>query len=195
MKTTLYTTAVLAISALASPHSDAAVIITITDSPTGMVVTGNGTLNTTDTTLQSSPNTVNNIRADAAVSIGPHSSTPAQLLNITSSYSGPSSVGPGNFSNSGNIGSGDLFGINFSAMPTRLYLLVPDNYQSGDPLVGNSFHLNKSIQDAGLTPGSYTWTWGSGPTADSFTVNIVPEPGTIALMTVGGILATRRRRG
>jgi hypothetical protein len=38
-----------------------------------------------------------------------------------------------------------------------------------------------------LTPGKYVYTWGSGPDADSLTVDIgsVPEPSTWAMMLLG----------
>jgi len=55
----------------------------------------------------------------------------------------------------------------------------------------------------GLTPGSYTWSWGSGLNADSFTLNIVatpagvPESGSTAFsMLLGlGALALLGRSG
>jgi PEP-CTERM motif len=39
----------------------------------------------------------------------------------------------------------------------------------------------------GVTPGVYTWTWGSGAEADSFTLiaGNVPEPSTWAMMLLG----------
>jgi hypothetical protein len=59
------------------------------------------------------------------------------------------------------------------------------------------------ISGLGLTPGTYTWTWGSGATADSLEVNIpsdpsaVPAPSSLtlagtALFTVLGYFGWRR---
>jgi hypothetical protein len=54
----------------------------------------------------------------------------------------------------------------------------------------------------GVTPGTYVWTWGSGATADSFTLQIgpaqtVPEPASLTLLAVGlaglGMVLHRRR--
>lgn len=59
---------------------------------------------------------------------------------------------------------------------------------------GQSFHQNQSIASVGLTPGQYVWTWGSGPTADTYTVNVLPAPGALALAAVAPMV-WRRRRG
>ena len=56
-----------------------------------------------------------------------------------------------------------------------------------------------TISGLGLTPGTYTWTWGSGATADSFVINIppVPEPTTLTLLGSAlfglGVVYLRRR--
>lgn len=43
---------------------------------------------------------------------------------------------------------------------------------------------NQTYATLGLTPGDYTYTWGSGPTADQATIRIaptaIPEPATSA---------------
>ena len=52
-----------------------------------------------------------------------------------------------------------------------------------------------TLASLGMDLGSYTWSWGSGGTADSLTLNVVPEPSTAALMVLGIVgLAARRRR-
>ena len=40
------------------------------------------------------------------------------------------------------------------------------------PLSGTATWDNTTISGLTLIPGSYTWSWGSGPSLDSFTVNI-----------------------
>jgi hypothetical protein len=60
---------------------------------------------------------------------------------------------------------------------------------SGDPLSDTSTYDNATFASLGATPGTYTWTWGSGAHADSFTLQIgaaaVPEPSTWAMMLLG----------
>ena len=62
----------------------------------------------------------------------------------------------------------------------------PQRLCLGDPLgVSTATWDGSTIASLGLIPGVYTWTWGSGATADSFTMTIsasVPEPGTWLLL-------------
>jgi hypothetical protein len=76
-------------------------------------------------------------------------------------------------------------------------LHVPSGYTSGGSLSGSVTFLGEDISSVGLTPGSsYVWSWGSGSSADSFTLSIVPEPTTLLLLATGvAALAWRVRRG
>jgi hypothetical protein len=87
-------------------------------------------------------------------------------------------------------GSGDLFGLDWDD-PT---LIVPDAYVSLNPLEGTSIWEDETFDSLGLAFGSYTWSWGSGE-GESFTLDVVPEPSTAILMSLGLVgLAARRRR-
>jgi hypothetical protein len=51
---------------------------------------------------------------------------------------------------------------------------------------------NSTFASLGLNPGIYTWTWGTGVHADSFTINIgglisVPEPSSLVLLATGAV--------
>lgn len=108
-------------------------------------------------------------------------------------FSGPLSFGSGDgvFADSN---TGDLTGI--FAMADALY--VPVDYVSGDALAGSAVWEDTTIGALGLTPGTYTWTWGEDASADSFTLNIggsmaAPEPTSLALLLVPAALLPLRR--
>jgi hypothetical protein len=69
-------------------------------------------------------------------------------------------------------------------------------YVSGHALADTMTFDNTTFTGLGVTPGTYEWTWGSGLTADSFTLQIgpvaVPAPlighGLSVLLAVGGLL-------
>src|SRR5262249_22787531 len=59
-----------------------------------------------------------------------------------------------------------------------------------------------TIASLGAIPGTYTWHWGTGANADSFTLNIIapsaaPEPASLALLAMGlaglGMVVRTRR--
>ena len=75
--------------------------------------------------------------------------------------------------------------------------MVPFGYVSGSALSDTDTYFGYTFAEAGLTPGTYNYTWGSGPTADSLTINIgtpVPEPAAAATLAVPATLALLRRR-
>lgn len=86
---------------------------------------------------------------------------------------------------------------------TNQQLAVPAGYLSGAPLASPSVatYSGTTIAALNLTPGSYVWSWGAGPTADSYTLNIggsvIPEPSTYIAMAGFGALSAflwRRRK-
>jgi hypothetical protein len=107
------------------------------------------------------------------------------------SVSGPAFFGSGPFT----IASSGIG--NFAVSDGGFW--VPTGETSGTPLSGTLTFDNTTLALLGLTSGTYTYTWGTGPEADSFTVNIgaVPEPSTWAMLLPGfagiGFMAYRRK--
>lgn len=94
--------------------------------------------------------------------------------------SGGSVVGPTSFGTSlfiySDAASGRLVGI----IGAEQKLFVPPGYVSGTLMSSSATWNGQTIAGLGITPGAYTWTWGAGPTADSFTVNIGVLPSATA---------------
>ena len=68
--------------------------------------------------------------------------------------------------------TGNLAGVVFGMRE----LILPYGYVSGTALRGTATYANQSICSLGLTPGTYTWTWGIGASADSMIVTIASPP-------------------
>ena len=70
---------------------------------------------------------------------------------------------------------------------------MPFHYVSGSLLSTTDTYSSATFSILGLTPGNYTWTWGTGADADSLTVQIgpaatgVPEPPTSVLAVIGAM--------
>lgn len=70
------------------------------------------------------------------------------------------------------------------------FLFVPHGYVSDAALSSSATWDNASLASLGVTPGTYTWTWGTG--ADqSFTLDAfksVPEPAALGMFGFGTLL-------
>jgi hypothetical protein len=199
-------TAMLIIAGLSAPAAQARYIVTLTQRGSDVVETGNGSLDLTALTFlftnSPPPPGGEEARINASVGLvvlGPTSPTP---IAVYTGLTGPSSFGSGSF-NDANSGSGSLVGVAGSLAPFTI-LGVPVGYVSGSSLrTSTDTWDDATFASLGVTPGVYTWTWGSGRDADSFrlivagaplaqlasvdlpSVPSVPEPATWALMGVG----------
>lgn len=88
---------------------------------------------------------------------------------------------------SASSGSGDMVGV-ASRIANTDVIYVPSGYVSGTPLSGTSTWPGESFTSMSLIPGTYVFTWGTGATVDSLTINIgEPEPGST--YSVGGTVS------
>jgi protein with PEP-CTERM/exosortase system signal len=111
-------------------------------------------------------------------------------------FTGPSNFGGGGLF-SPNTSSGDFVGINNSPLGD---IFVPQGYVSDTALSDSMTFNSATFASLGLTPGTYTWSWGTGLRNQNFTLIIggagVPDGGsTVFLLGFGllGLAALRRK--
>lgn len=190
--------AVAVLGLMAAGPARASVLVTATEVGGNVVFSGGGTIDLAGLAFDSNNTAQGFINPSIPeVVVGP-------LVNADV-YRGftslPSDFGPGGDTAPASS-TGDTFGVSSRFSPPLLGVLT--GYVSGDPLNGTSTYAGATFASLGLTPGTYVWTWGSGANADSFTLQIgpavVPEPSTLALAGIGGIVLAgygrrlRRRR-
>jgi hypothetical protein len=185
MKTLRTLTVVAALAMLTEP-ANAGFIMTINQTGSGLSFSGNGSINTTTFTpfLLNTPTM-------ALLDVQPNLAFVA--VNIASNIdeynmasSGPASFGPGGFSSGPTTSVAGIF-IFQQDTPTLGAMDLPAGYVSGTPLPAvSATWAGATYAGLGITPGDYTWTWGTGQTADSFELVIVPaatpEPSSLVLL-------------
>ena len=141
---------------VSAPSAQAGYIVTFQQSGSNVVATGSGTIDLSGLsfggTLVGAVATV--IPFAGYIQTGP---TSAPTLDIYTGFSGPMNLGSG-LGKAASSGNGDFVGIQGFAN----VLLVPQGYVSGAPLSSSATWDNATFSSLGLTPGTYTWTWGSG---------------------------------
>ena len=185
--------AALLLLAAVPGRAPAAFILTLTQTAGNVVVTGSGSLNTTALTLLGTTTTQANLNpASGVLFAGSPAFTTVNLYN-GGGLTGPAAFGTGS-GNSPGAGTGSFAGI----VGSSLYLLAPAGYTSGTALADTDTFTGATFASLGFTPGTYTYTWGTGTSADSLTIiGAVPEPSAWALLGVGTgalALAALRRR-
>ena len=181
MRTTIKLIAMTMVLALGT--AQAGVTITVEQDGSNVVATGGGTLNTTDLTPQGLFGSISAISGTPGyIGMGP---TNVPNVEGYSAITGPLTMGSGPLTQA-STGTGNNFDLNAESS----FLFVPTSYVSGTSLTASATYTKQTIASLGLNPGTYTWTWGTGINADSFTVQIggvpaVPEPSAAVLAVFG----------
>jgi hypothetical protein len=172
----------VALAMLVAGRARAEFTITFAQQGANVVATGTGSIDLTDLILAATFNISPEVAPqDALIAIGPFVSGTGEYTGI----SGPASFGPGiskaadssTGSTAFRITNGDAINIGFG-------------YTSGSVFTSSATFSTTTISGLGLTPGTYTYTWGSGADADDVKVIIpsaVPEPGSLSLFGVGAL--------
>ena len=139
--------------------------VTISQVGNDVVWSGSGSFNLTALTSAGPGSIGGGYQSGQAIwAIGESSSVDTYSGTIT--Y--PASFGTSNVAVTSNTGS--TFGILPGGSGRLLY--VPSGYVSNTNISGTSTYANKTIAEAGLTPGTYTWSWGSGANASTLVMTI-----------------------
>jgi hypothetical protein len=159
----------------------AGVILVLRESGGNVVATATGSINLTA------------LRAVSPVDITPFISPtegeifvgPAATNEEFEAITPPQEFGPGGLTRATSV-TGQSFGIAGSGGALDL----PTGYTSEAPLSGTATWSGQTFASLGITPGTYTFTWGSGTSADFFTINaaVVPEPPSIVLAAIGSVV-------
>ena len=160
--------------------AEAAFTLTFLEQGSDVVATGSGTIDLAGFTKPpSEPIDLHNSGVEARMALTGTAGTVKAYTGIT----GPSSFGSGCSTNAN--GGGDAIAVHGADG----VLGVPLAYVSGNALSNSMEFAGKTFASIGLMPGTYTWTWGSGINADSFTIQIgpaaAPEPPSLALVPMG----------
>jgi hypothetical protein len=136
-------------------------------------LSGSGTLNTTSLGL-TQPYFRSSGVIPQASQFGCGLAGPGPFNSIV--FTGGTITEPANFGTGsqtlGSSGTGDFFGIGFAISGRRLF--VPSGYVSGSFISGSTTFNSATLSTLGATPGTYTWSWGSGPTASSIILQVGP---------------------
>jgi hypothetical protein len=191
-KPILATTLAIVIACVISVRPvQASFIVTLEQVGSNVVATGSGTIDLAGLTFSNPNNILSGIVPNSAeISTG----GAGQVDVYTGALTFPTSFGGGG-ATLASSGSGDH--VDFQGR----FVSVPTGYVSGNPLSDISTYDNTTLSKLGVTPGTYKWTWGTGPHADSFTLQIgpvtAPDSGStlgLLLVAVSGLFGVSRFR-
>ena len=173
MKTKAICTTCLLAALICGRPAKAELVMSLQQVGPDVVATANGTVNLSDLTFFSAANssqpTIMPIVGELTVGFAPVGL--GANNDLYTGISGPASFGTGDFFEGRVTGTGNLVGLNDAAT-----ILVPLGYISGDPLSGTVTFSSTTLNNLGVIPDVYRWTWGTGANADSLVLFAgVPE--------------------
>lgn len=95
---------------------------------------------------------------------------------------------------SGGFGNWDVSGGDGWAMYGNPFLGIPVGYVSGTALNATASAVGTDFATLGFDLGSYVTTLVGGRGSQTVTVNVLPAPGSLALLGLAGVVGIRRRR-
>ena len=182
----------IAVTSLFCVRPSQAYTVRLKEVGANVVANGSGAINLTGLTFViSGADNPGIVPFSGVISTGPF----ASMIDVYQGFTGPTDFGSGAGALP-NTASGDFVGISGVA----LELFVPLNYISGAALSDSMIFNNATFASLGVTPGTYTWTWGTGLPNQNFTLVIgratVPDGGTtVSLLGFAllGLAALRRK--
>jgi len=154
-----------------TPTSASTTNFTVTISQVGpdVVWSGSGSFNLASLSLASSGNNGSAFSALAGIwAVGP--TTSCQRYG-GASFTGYSNTFGNNLVVPTPISSGSTFGVTSGGVSGRV-VIVPSGYTSNTVISGTATYTGATISSMGLTPGTYTWAWGSGANSSSIVMTI-----------------------
>jgi hypothetical protein len=140
--------------------------VTISQVGNDVVWSGSGSFNLTALTSDGPSGTSAGYESDQAIwAIGPGAPVDTYIGTITYPLTFGTNAVPVTSA------SGSTFGILPGGTGGRS-LYVPSGYVSNTNISGTATYINTTIASAGLTPGTYTWSWGSGANASTLVMVI-----------------------
>ncbi len=186
------TIAIVIACGLSAQLAQAGYIVTLQQIGLNVLATGSGPIDLTGLTGGSSVAFVPGITgSSASIRTGAFGAN----ADSYTGFSGPTSFGSG-FGTSASSGSGNIVGVAGQAG----FILVPKGYVSDNALSDTSIYNNATLSSLGVTPGTYVWSWGTGPN-QKFTLDVraaaVPDSGStfgLLFLALIGLFGLNRLR-
>jgi PEP-CTERM motif len=166
---------------LFAPPVQAGYVVDLTQQGSNVIASGSGAFDLTGLTYQGTNGGPKGLLnpSGGLIAVG----SGEEDFYLVPTISGPGTFGSGGFTPPSST-TGDPVDM------SDPFLGVPQGYVSDSNLAGTSTFLNQTFSSLGVTPGNYTWFWGTGANQD-FMLHIpapgtvIPEPSTWAMMLLG----------